>query len=85
MNTKSRKWLHGFFAAIIGGGAGAVTGAFGATAIAPDKFNLSGEFGNFLKLAALTFIINGFMSAMFYLRQSPLPPEDFDTTTITKT
>lgn len=70
-----KNWIYGLLAAIIGGGASAVVAAFSASMIAPGQFNLTDHIGNFFKLAGTTFAINGFMSAMFYLKQSPLPPE----------
>ncbi len=66
-------WLYGLGNAVIGGGAGAVTSTFTAAMIAPDKFNLGGEFGNTLKLILATFMINGMLNLFFYLKQSPLP------------
>lgn len=78
MNTKNRIWLHRLFAAFIGGGAGAVTSGLTSMGFAPDKFNLTNTSGilHLLAIMAANFLINGILSAMFYLRQSPLPPED---------
>lgn len=84
MNKKTKSWFHGLSAAIIGGGAGAVTASPIAAMIAPDKFNLTTHIGNFFLLAGITFGVNGFMAAMFYLKQSPLPPENGNTEFITK-
>lgn len=83
MNTKTKLWIHKGLAALIGGGASAVTSTISAGMIAPDKFNLSGEFGATLKLALVTFGFNAFLSVMFYLKQSPLPPADGETSFIT--
>ncbi len=73
MNLDLLGWLYGLGNAVIGGGAGAVTSTFTAAMIAPDKFNLGGEFGNTLKLILATFLINGMLNLFFYLKQSPLP------------
>jgi len=71
MNWKH--WFYGLIAAFIGGGAGAVTSTVTASLIAPDKFNLGTQLHNFLLLAGVTFVVNGLLSAMAYLKQSPLP------------
>lgn len=75
MTNKTRKWLHGLVAAIIGGGAGAVTSGLTSMGFAPDKFNLSDVNGIFrlLGLVGANFIVSGIFSMMFYLRQAPLP------------
>lgn len=75
MSITARKWAHGLGAAVIGGGASAVTSSFSASAIAPQTFNLGNQVWSFLALAGVTFLVNGLMSAAFYLKQSPLPPE----------
>lgn len=79
MKDKTKLWIHKGLAALIGGGASAVTSTFAAGMIAPDKFNLTSQLGDTFKLAAVTFGINGFLSVMFYLKQSPLPPADGET------
>jgi len=47
---------------------------------APDKFNLANAsgIGHLFGLMLINFVFSGFLSAAFYLRQSPLPPETFD-------
>jgi hypothetical protein len=74
MNWKH--WLHGLIAAFIGGGAAAVAATVGANLIAPQEFNLGAQIGNFIKLAGTSFLVNGILNAVFYLKQSPLPPDD---------
>jgi len=78
MTRNTQKWLHRLGAAFIGGGAGAVTSAFASNLVAPDRFNLADINGVFrlLVLMLANFAINGFLSAMFYLKQSPLPEDD---------
>jgi hypothetical protein len=77
MKDKTKVWFHRLAAAFIGGGASAVTSGLTAMGFASDKFNLNNVNGvfNVLGLAAANFVVSGFLSAMFYLRQSPLPPE----------
>jgi len=75
MTQSTQQWIHGLAAAAIGGGASAVTATVTASMLAPDKFNLAGQLHNFMELAVITFLMNGFLSAMAYLKQSPLPPE----------
>lgn len=84
MKEKTKLWIHKLVAAAIGGGAGAVTSTITAGMIAPDKFNLGGEVSNTVKLALVTFGLNAFLSVMFYLKQSPLPPADGETTFVEK-
>lgn len=86
MNTKSKIWFHRLMAAFIGGGAGAVTSGLTSMGFAPEKFNLTNTSGllHLVGLMAANFIVNGLLSAMFYLRQSPLPPEAGDTDFVSK-
>lgn len=78
MKEATRVWLHRLFAAFIGGGASAVVSGLTSMGFAPEKFNLSNGSGiaHLLGLMAANFIVSGFLSIMFYLKQSPLPPED---------
>lgn len=78
MNIRLEKWLYGLGSAFIGGGAAAVTSGLTAMGFAPDKFNLSNSSGvwHLLGLMFANFIVSGFLSTFFYLRQSPLPPLD---------
>lgn len=70
-------WIYGLFAALIGGGAGSVTGGIGASYLAPGQFGASGTAGwNTLKLMVICFAINGGISAFAYLKQSPLPAQE---------
>lgn len=86
MNQNTSSWLHGLIAALIGGGASAVTVGVTAPAIAPESFNLSSQLGHTAELAFGLFLVNGVMSAMAYLKQSPLPAQSIQVTeTVTKT
>jgi hypothetical protein len=51
---------------------------------APDKFNMNDihGIGRLLGLMLANFIVSGFLATMFYLRQSPLPPESTGQTEI---
>ena len=69
-------WLYGLFAALIGGGAGSVSAAFGASMLAPGQFGVGGTQGwNSLKLMGFTFVISGAIAVFAYLKQSPLPAQ----------
>lgn len=72
-----KHWLHGLLAALIGGGASAVSAAIGPMLIAPQQFHLADEQGlhNILKTMLTGFVVSGLLSAFAYLKQSPLPPE----------
>lgn len=87
MKTSTEKWLYGLGSAAIGGGASAVTSGLASMGIAPDKFNMTNMsgLGHLLELMFVNFIISGLLSMMFYLRQSPLPPEDTQIITRTHT
>lgn len=84
MNNKAKQWLRGLGAAFIGGGAGAITSGIVSMGIAPDKFNFADVKGaaHLLSMMAINFIVSGFLNSMFYLKQSPLPPESTGTTEI---
>ncbi len=83
MSSRTRRvWLHKLISTIVSGGSGAVTAAFGASIIAPDKFNAttgaSGGLLNCLKLMAACFVVNGIIGMFMYLQKSPLPDIDDD-------
>lgn len=87
MTKKTELWLHNLFAAIIGGGSGAVVSAFASMGIDPEKFNISSGqgFSHLIEMMGANFVISGLLSMFFYLKQSPLPPESTgDTVTFTK-
>lgn len=77
-----RKWLYGLAAAVIGGGASSVTAGFSASIVDPSSFNLHGGFRHTMELMGMTFVVSGFLHAVGYLSQSPLPTM-LATTTIT--
>src|SRR5271167_4427490 len=67
-------WFYGLFAALIGGGAGAVAAGLAAMGLAPGQFGVSGNAGwSNLKLMGATFVVSGIIAAAAFLKQSPLP------------
>lgn len=86
MNNKTSRWLYGLVSCAIGGGASAVTSGLTSMGFAPDKFNLANSQGiwHLFGLMVANFVVSGFLSVMFYLRQSPLPPESGDTQFVPK-
>ena len=78
MSKQTQVWLHGLIAAIIGGGASAVTGSVSASLIAPQQFNFGTELFHTLELMGVMFLFNGLLSMFAYLKQSPIPPEADD-------
>jgi hypothetical protein len=85
MKANLKKWLYGLGSAVIGGGSGAVVSGVTAMGFAPDKFNLSEMHGvwRLLGLMFVNFLVSGILSMFFYLKQSPLPPETFETDVVT--
>lgn len=81
MKTQVQKWFYGLSSAMIGGGASAVTSGLTSMGFAPDKFNLQNASGvwHLMGLMIANFVVSAFLSAMFYLRQSPLPQESEET------
>ncbi len=85
MKLNWAQWLYGLVAALIGGGAGSITSAVGASWLAPGQFGVAGVQGwNSLKLMLLTFLINGAIAAFAYLKQSPLPTPEITVQTTTE-
>lgn len=80
MTNQTRQWVHGLGAAVIGGGSSAVTAGVTVSAIRPDAFNFSGQVWPTLELMLALFIVNGFVAAFAYLKQSPLPTEVLEVT-----
>lgn len=68
------KWILGLWAAFVGGGAGSVTAGLTSMGIDPEHYNLSVTgIHHLLLLGGTMFIVNGVVSAIFYLKQSPVP------------
>ena len=71
MSPRLRKWSHGLFGGIIGGGATAAStwlGMAGAKAAGMDVPLLN------LQSLGVIFVSGSLASAFAYLKQSPLPP-----------
>jgi len=77
MSSKVEHWLYGLGSAMIGGGSAAIVSGVTSMGFDPDKFNLTNISGalHLLGLMAVNFLFSGLLSAFFYLKQSPLPPE----------
>lgn len=63
-------WVYGLFAAIIGGGAGAIGTGFAQVLTDPQHADIR----HLLALMGTAFVITGLLSAAAYLAKSPLPP-----------
>lgn len=63
-------WVYGLFAAIIGGGAGAIGTGFAQVITDPQHADIR----HLLVLMGTAFVITGLLSAAAYLAKSPLPP-----------
>jgi hypothetical protein len=59
-------WLHGLAAAFIGGAANSIA----AMGLKPDAFNLGAQWRSTASFA----VFSGVISAVFYLKASPVPP-----------
>lgn len=64
----NKAWMHGLVAAVISAGANSIT----LIVIDPLKFNLQEGWKNLLTAV----VVSSILSAAFYLKQSPLPPEE---------
>jgi hypothetical protein len=73
MKLRWDKWLYGVGSGFVGGGAAAVVSSVTAAMLAPDQFGPAKQLVNFITMAGTTFVANGLLSALFYLKQSPLP------------
>ena len=76
MSSNVNIWLHGLIAALVSGGASAVTAGITISAIDPAHFNFGHDIFITLKLMSALFITSGLLGAFGYLKQSPVPPPD---------
>lgn len=76
LQQQTKAWIHGLIAGVVSGGASGVTNGTVASMIAPETFNIHAGLWKLIGLLLATFLVQGFMGAMAYLKQSPLPPED---------
>lgn len=74
MTYQTRLWLHKLVAALVGGGAAAVTAGVSVSLIDPHQWELL----NLLKLMGVTFLLNGLMSVMMFLKDKPIPEWEGD-------
>lgn len=63
-------WVYGLVAALIGGGAGAISTGFAQVIIDPQHADIR----HLLALMGTSFVVAGILSAAAYLSKSPLPP-----------
>lgn len=49
--------------------------------VAPQVFNLGAGLWHSIEMMTATFVINGVLHAMAYLKDSPLPPDPWDQVT----
>lgn len=84
MNKNTSIWLHGLFAAVIGGGASAVTSGIVLPALSPAAYNFQGQIWPLFQAMVAMFLVNGIFAAFLYLKQSPLPAESVEVTRTTE-
>lgn len=75
MTSSTRQWVHGLFAALIGGTAGAIDSGIALMILVPEKFNLGPDLKKTLIVTGVLGILTGIKTTMAYLKQSPLPTE----------
>jgi hypothetical protein len=78
LNKNVQHWIYALTSKYISGGAGSVTAGFTASFIAPAEINLGDQFWHFIELVVITFIVNGVLNAMQYLKDNPLPQDPDD-------
>ena len=67
------KWAYGLVSGFIGGGAGAVSAGFAGMWTDPEHFNPVNGVGHLFTLMGVTYLVSGALTALAYLKQSPLP------------
>ena len=87
MSRNTLKWLHGLGAALIGGGAGAVSTIFGVNLVDPKDWNVQDwpHAKHMLFLMVIVFTIQGAVAAFAWLSKDPLPSLDDATPATVKT
>ena len=66
-------WLYGLAGYVIGGAAHSVTNSLIAMGWAPNTFNLNSNLSSTLRYMASCFVVSGFISLAFWLKQKPVP------------
>jgi len=69
-------WFYGLVSGFIGGGAGSIAAGFGGLITDPEHFSPAHGVRHLFTLMGITFLISGIMTAMAFLKQSPLPKDD---------
>lgn len=64
-------WLYGLWAAVIGGGSTAASGAIAVISVDPMDFNLGTS--KFWKVSAVMFLTGAATSFFMFLKQNPAP------------
>lgn len=75
MKLDWKHWILGLVAAVIGGGAGAITSGIGASVVTPEQYNFGAGLKHVLYLMAFNFVVSGIIAGAMYLKQSPVPRE----------
>lgn len=66
-------WFYGLVSGFIGGGAASVSSFIANNLTDPKDFNLGGGLHHALVNMGVTFLIAGLITAVAFLKQSPLP------------
>ncbi len=72
-------WIYGMWAAIVGGGSTAASGAIAVISVDPKDFNL--ETAKFWKVTCVMFTIGAATNFLSFLKQNPAPAIISRTTT----
>ncbi|HEV2350838.1 MAG TPA: hypothetical protein VG028_13435 [Terriglobia bacterium] len=75
MKPQTRLWLHGLFAAFIGGASTTLSSGLVLVVADPAKFNFDEGLLRLLLSVTCMALIEGAKLTFAYLKQSPLPPE----------
>jgi hypothetical protein len=67
------EWFRGLVASFISGGASAVSGGITVSALDSKDYNFQTGLPKLLTLMGVMFLVNGILSMMLFLRQSPVP------------
>ncbi len=81
MNPKTKLWLKALIASVVSGAANAASATLGISAA--NLVGIKIEPLNLQQLGSVS-LSGGIIGLIFYLKQSPVPPDD-NTTVITKT
>ena len=69
------RWIKGLVGAAISGTSAAISSGVSVSLIAPDKFNLSSELGNMIKMVLVTAGVAFVVSVSKYLKDHPMPDD----------